>query len=218
MDTAKIEAGVRLILEGVGEDPEREGLLDTPARVARMYEEVLGGLEEDPARHFDVTFDEGHEEIVLVGDIPFYSMCEHHLAPFFGKAHVAYVPGKDGRICGISKLARLVDGFAKRPQVQERLTGQIADTLVEALHPAGVIVVLEAEHMCMSMRGVKKPGAKTTTRAVRGCFETDADARSEALSLIFRHYSDARFAAGEHEASTRASLSGRKRVEGFRPH
>ena len=187
MDTAKIEAGVRLILEGVGEDPEREGLLDTPARVARMYEEVLGGLEEDPSRHFDVTFDEGHEEIVLVGDIPFYSMCEHHLAPFFGKAHVAYVPGKDGRICGISKLARLVDGFAKRPQVQERLTGQIADTLVEALHPAGVIVVLEAEHMCMSMRGVKKPGAKTTTQAVRGCFETDADARSEALSLIFRH-------------------------------
>ena len=170
MDTAKIEAGVRLILEGVGEDPEREGLRETPARVARMYEEVLGGL-----------------EIVLVGDIPFFSMCEHHLAPFFGKAHVAYIPGEDGRICGISKLARLVDGFAKRPQVQERLTGQIADTLVEALHPAGVIVVLEAEHMCMSMRGVKKPGAKTTTRAVRGCFETDADARSEALSLIFRH-------------------------------
>ena len=175
MDTAKIEAGVRLILEGIGEDPEREGLRETPARVARMYEEVLGGLEEDPSRHFDVTFDEGHEEIVLVGDIPFFSMCEHHLAPFFGKAHVAYIPGEDGRICGISKLARLVDGFAKRPQVQERLTGQIADTLVEA------------EHMCMSMRGVKKPGAKTTTRAVRGCFETDADARSEALSLIFRH-------------------------------
>ena len=187
MDTAKIEAGVRLILEGIGEDPEREGLRETPARVARMYEEVLGGLEEDPSRHFDVTFDEGHEEIVLVGDIPFFSMCEHHLAPFFGKAHVAYIPGADGRICGISKLARLVDGFAKRPQVQERLTGQIADTLVEALHPAGVIVVLEAEHMCMSMRGVKKPGAKTTTRAVRGCFETDADARSEALSLNFRH-------------------------------
>lgn len=186
MDTAKIEAGVRLILEGVGEDPEREGLRETPARVARMYEEVLGGLEEDPSRHFDVTFDEGHEEIVLVGDIPFFSMCEHHLAPFFGKAHVAYIPGADGRICGISKLARLVDGFAKRPQVQERLTGQIADTLVEALHPAGVIVVLEAEHLCMSMRGVKKPGAKTTTRAVRGCFETDPSARAEALSLIFR--------------------------------
>ncbi len=187
MDRNKIEEGVRLILEGVGEDPNREGLLETPARVARMYEEVLGGLEEDPARHFEVTFDEGHEEIVLVGDIPFYSMCEHHLAPFFGKAHVAYVPGADGRICGISKLARLVDGFAKRPQVQERLTGQVADTLMEALHPAGVIVVLEAEHMCMSMRGVKKPGSKTTTRAVRGCFETDPAARAEALSLIFRH-------------------------------
>ena len=180
MDTAKIEAGVRLILEGIGEDPNREGLLETPARVARMYEEVLGGLEEDPSRHFDVTFDEGHSEIVLVGDIPFYSMCEHHLAPFFGRAHVAYIPGEDGRICGISKLARLVDGFAKRPQVQ------IADTLVEALNPAGVIVVIEAEHLCMSMRGVKKPGAKTTTRAVRGCFATDADARSEALALIFR--------------------------------
>ena len=187
MDRNKIEEGVRLILEGVGEDPNREGLLETPARVARMYEEVLGGLEEDPARHFEVTFDEGHEEIVLVGDIPFYSMCEHHLAPFFGKAHVAYVPGADGRICGISKLARLVDGFAKRPQVQERLTGQVADTLMEALHPAGVIVVMEAEHMCMSMRGVKKPGSKTTTRAVRGCFETDPAARAEALSLIFRH-------------------------------
>ncbi|MEC4273633.1 GTP cyclohydrolase I FolE [Adlercreutzia sp. R25] len=186
MDRNKIEEGVRLILEGVGEDPNREGLLETPARVARMYEEVLGGLEEDPARHFDVTFDEGHEEIVLVGDIPFYSMCEHHLAPFFGKAHVAYVPGADGRICGISKLARLVDGFAKRPQVQERLTGQVADTLMEALQPAGAIVVLEAEHMCMSMRGVKKPGSKTTTRAVRGCFETDPAARAEALSLIFR--------------------------------
>ena len=147
MDTAKIEAGVRLILEGVGEDPEREGLRETPARVARMYEEVLGGLEEDPSRHFDVTFDEGHEEIVLVGDIPFFSMCEHHLAPFFGKAHVAYNPGEDGRICGISKLARLVDGFAKRPQVQERLTGQIADTLVEALHPATATAIIAAVNM-----------------------------------------------------------------------
>lgn len=125
MDTAKIEAGVRLILEGVGEDPSARGCGRRPARVARMYEEVLGGLEEDPSRHFDVTFDEGHEEIVLVGDIPFFSMCEHHLAPFFGKAHVAYIPGEDGRICGISKLARLVDGFAKRPQVQERLTGRL---------------------------------------------------------------------------------------------
>ena len=188
MDTAKIEAGVRLILEGIGEDPEREGLRETPARVASMYEEVLGGLEEDPSRHFDVTFDEGHEEIVLVGDIPFFSMCEHHLAPFFGKAHVAYIP--DGYITGLSKVARVVECFARRLQVQERLTVQIRDCIHEALHPlhtAGVIVVLEAEHMCMSMRGVKKPGAKTTTRAVRGCFETDADARSEALSLIFRH-------------------------------
>lgn len=186
MDTAKIEAGVRLILEGIGEDPEREGLRETPARVARMYEEVLGGLEEDPSRHFDVTFDEGHEEIVLVGDIPFFSMCEHHLAPFFGKAHVAYIPGEDGRICGISKLARLVDGFAKRPQVQERLTAQVADTLIAELNPQGVIVVIEAEHLCMSMRGVKKPGAKTITSAVRGAFEKSQATRAEALSLILR--------------------------------
>lgn len=186
MDRQKIEEGVRLILEGVGEDPSREGLLDTPARVARMYEEVFAGLNANPARHFEVTFDEGHEEIVLVGDIPFFSMCEHHLAPFFGKAHVAYIPGADGRICGISKLARLVDDYAKRPQVQERLTDQIADTLMEALKPAGVMVVLEAEHMCMSMRGVKKPGSLTTTRAARGLFVTDDAARAEALSLIFR--------------------------------
>lgn len=147
MDNAKIEQGVRLILEGIGEDPDREGLLDTPARVARMYEEVFAGLTEDPARHFEVTFDEHHEEMVLVKDIPFYSMCEHHLVPFFGKAHVAYIPASDGRICGLSKLARLVEAFAKRPQVQERLTNQIADTLIEQLDPQGVIVVLEAEHM-----------------------------------------------------------------------
>ena len=169
MDAAKIEAGVRLILEGVGEDPEREGLRETPARVARMYEEVFAGLEQDPA----------------VRDIPFYSMCEHHLVPFFGKAHVAYIPAADGRICGLSKLARLVDVFAKRPQVQERLTSQIADTLIEQLHPQGVIVVLEAEHLCMSMRGVKKAGAKTTTSAVRGAFERSQATRAEALSLIF---------------------------------
>ena len=187
MDTRKIEEGVRLILEGVGEDPDREGLRETPARVARMYEEAFAGLAQDPAVHFEKTFDEHCNEMVLVRDISFYSMCEHHLVPFFGKAHIGYIPAADGRVCGLSKRARLVEVFAKRPQVQERLTGQIADTLVEALHPAGVIVVLEAEHMCMSMRGVKKPGAKTTTRAVRGCFETDADARSEALSLIFRH-------------------------------
>ena len=186
MDNAKIEQGVRLILEGIGEDPDREGLLDTPARVARMYEEVFAGLTEDPARHFEVTFDEHHEEMVLVKDIPFYSMCEHHLVPFFGKAHVAYIPASDGRICGLSKLARLVEAFAKRPQVQERLTNQIADTLIEQLDPQGVIVVLEAEHMCMSMRGVKKPGSQTVTSAVRGVFEKSASTRAEALSLILR--------------------------------
>lgn len=186
MDAAKIEEGVRLILEGIGEDPRREGLLETPARVARMYEEVFAGLTEDPARHFEVTFDEHHEEMVLVRDISFYSMCEHHLVPFFGKAHVAYIPAADGRICGLSKLARLVEAFAKRPQVQERLTSQIADTLIEQLHPQGVIVVLEAEHMCMSMRGVKKPGSKTVTSAVRGAFERSQATRAEAMSLIFR--------------------------------
>lgn len=186
MDKAKIEEGVRLILEGIGEDPAREGLLETPARVARMYEEVFAGLTEDPARHFETTFDEHHEEMVLVRDIPFYSMCEHHLVPFFGKAHVAYIPAADGRICGLSKLARLVEAFAKRPQVQERLTAQVADTLIVELNPQGVIVVIEAEHLCMSMRGVKKPGAKTITSAVRGAFEKSQATRAEALSLILR--------------------------------
>lgn len=186
MDLAKIEQGVRLILEGVGEDPEREGLLKTPERVARMYEECFAGLYEDPSVHFETTFDEHHEELVIVRDIPFYSMCEHHLAPFFGKAHVAYVPAKTGRICGISKLARLVDVYARRPQVQERLTSQVADTLVEQLNPQGVIVIMEAEHLCMSMRGVKKPGSKTTTSAVRGIFESSerAATRAEALLLL----------------------------------
>ena len=188
MDTEKIEQGVRLILEGIGEDPNREGLLKTPDRVAKMYQEIFAGMSENPAEHFEVTFDEGHEEMVLVRDIPFYSMCEHHLAPFFGMAHVAYVPAVDGRICGLSKLARLVDTFAKRPQVQERLTSQIADTLIEQLHPQGVIVVLEAEHMCMSMRGVKKPGSSTTTSAVRGIFKKSQATRSEALSLIFARH------------------------------
>lgn len=188
MDTEKIEQGVRLILEGIGENPNREGLQKTPDRVAKMYQEIFAGISEDPAEHFEVTFDEGHEEMVLVRDIPFYSMCEHHLAPFFGMAHVAYVPAVDGRICGLSKLARLVDTFAKRPQVQERLTSQIADTLIEQLHPQGVIVVLEAEHMCMSMRGVKKPGSSTTTSAVRGIFKKSQATRSEALSLIFARH------------------------------
>lgn len=185
MDMEKIQEGVRLILEGVGEDPEREGLKKTPARVAKMYAECFAGLYENPAEFFETTFDEHHEEMVLVRDIPFYSMCEHHLAPFFGKAHVAYIPAKDGHICGLSKLARLVDTFAKRPQVQERLTSQVADTLIEQLHPQGVIVAIEAEHLCMSMRGIKKPGSRTTTSAVRGIFQRNQATRAEALSLIF---------------------------------
>lgn len=185
MDTKKIEEGVRLILEGIGEDPSREGLIKTPERVGKMYEEIFSGLAEDAAEHFATTFDEHHGEMILVRDIPFYSMCEHHLSPFFGMAHVAYIPAADGRICGLSKLVRLVDVFAKRPQVQERLTSQVADTLIEHLNPQGVIVVMEAEHMCMSMRGVKKPGTRTTTSAVRGAFKRSQATRAEALSLIF---------------------------------
>ena len=184
MDRDKIEAGVRLILEGVGEDTAREGLVDTPRRVADMYGEIFAGLDQDAAEHLCVTFDEGHQEMVLVRDIPLYSVCEHHLVPFMGRAHVAYIPGESGRICGLSKLARVVDVFAKRPQVQERLTSQIADTIVAHLNPAGVVVVIEAEHLCMSMRGVKKPGAITTTSAVRGVFRTKAATRAEAMSLI----------------------------------
>jgi len=184
MDSEKIEAGVRLILEGVGEDLTREGLLETPRRVAAMYEEIFAGLSQDAGSHLCVTFGEGHQEMVLVRDIPLYSVCEHHLLPFVGKAHVAYIPGVDGRICGLSKLARVVDVFAKRPQVQERLTSQIAETIVEHLKPQGVIVVIEAEHLCMSMRGVEKPGAITTTSAVRGIFRTNAPTRAEAMSLI----------------------------------
>jgi GTP cyclohydrolase I len=185
VDREKIEAGVRLILEGVGEDPERPGLKDTPARVARMYEEVFAGLTQDPDEHFQKMFDEGHQEMVIVKDIPFYSMCEHHLVPFFGKAHVAYIPNASGQVCGISKLARLVDVYARRPQVQERLTAQIADTLIREINPTGALVVVEAEHMCMTMRGVKKPGSLTTTSAVRGNFKSSDVTRNEALSLIF---------------------------------
>ncbi len=184
MDHEKIEAGVRLILEGIGEDVNREGLDQTPARVARMYEEICAGLDIDPAEYFETTFDEGQRDMVLVKDIPFYSICEHHLVPFFGKAHVAYIPAADGRICGISKLARLVEAFARRPQVQERLTTQIAECLTKQLAPQGVMVVMQAEHLCMSMRGVKKPGSKTVTSAVRGVFERNAATRSEALSLM----------------------------------
>ncbi|MEH7546141.1 GTP cyclohydrolase I [Neobacillus bataviensis] len=183
VNRAQIEEAVRLILEAIGEDPNREGLLDTPKRVAKMYEEVFSGLNEDPKQHFETIFSEDHEELVLVKDIPFYSMCEHHLVPFFGKAHVAYIP-QNGRVTGLSKLARAVEAVAKRPQLQERITSTIADSMMEKLDPRGVMVVVEAEHMCMTMRGVKKPGSKTVTTAVRGVLADDAVARSEVLSLI----------------------------------
>ncbi|MEH7415165.1 GTP cyclohydrolase I FolE [Neobacillus drentensis] len=183
VNRAQIEEAVRLILEAIGEDPNREGLLDTPKRVAKMYEEVFSGLNEDPKQHFETIFSEDHEELVLVKDIPFYSMCEHHLVPFFGKAHVAYIP-QNGRVTGLSKLARAVEAVAKRPQLQERITSTIADSMMEKLDPRGVMIVVEAEHMCMTMRGVKKPGSKTVTTAVRGILADDAVARSEVLSLI----------------------------------
>jgi GTP cyclohydrolase I len=184
VDIGRIEKAVREILEAIGEDPDRDGLQRTPGRVARMYAEIFRGLGEDPAQHLSVTFEADHDEMVLVRDIPLYGICEHHLVPFAGRAHVAYIPGPDGRITGLSKIARLVEGFARRPQIQERLTTQIADALVEALKPDGVLVMIEAEHLCMSMRGVKKPGALTVTSAVRGLFKTNAATRSEAMSLI----------------------------------
>ncbi len=184
VDKTRIEHAVREILEAVGEDPDRDGLVRTPERVASMYEEIFGGLHDDPSRHLTVTFEAEHDEMVMVRDIPLFSVCEHHLVPFAGRAHVAYIPGEDGRITGLSKIARLVEGFARRPQVQERLTTQVADALVEVLQPSGVLVMIEAEHLCMSMRGVKKPGALTITSAVRGLFKTNAATRSEALALI----------------------------------
>lgn len=184
IDLDRIEAAVREILIAIGDDPDRDGLLRTPRRVAEMYAEVFGGLREDPARHLVTTFEANHDEMVLVRDIPIYSLCEHHLVPFHGRAHVAYIPGVDGRITGLSKLARLVDGFAKRPQVQERLTTQVADAMVEALKPRGVLVLVEAEHLCMSMRGVRKPGALTVTSAVRGIFKENAATRAEVMSLL----------------------------------
>ncbi len=184
IDLGRIEKAVREILEAIGEDPERDGLQRTPGRVARMYAEIFRGLHEDPAEHLTVTFEADHDEMVLVRDIPLYGACEHHLVPFAGRAHVAYIPGPDGRITGLSKIARLVEGFARRPQVQERLTTQIADALVEVLRPDGALVMIEAEHLCMSMRGVKKPGALTVTSAVRGLFKTNAATRAEAMSLI----------------------------------
>jgi GTP cyclohydrolase IA len=184
VDTARIERAVREILEAIGEDPDRDGLVRTPERVAGMYAEIFAGLHENPGEQITVTFEADHDEMVMVRDIPLFSSCEHHLIPFAGRAHVAYIPGPDGRIAGLSKIARVVEGFAKRPQVQERLTTQIADALVNALEPEGVLVMIEAEHLCMSMRGVKKPGALTVTSAVRGLFKTNPATRAEAMSLI----------------------------------
>lgn len=184
IDTGRIEKAVREIIEALGEDPLREGLAETPERVARFYEEVFGGIQTDPGEVIDAFFGEEHyQEIVMVREIPFYSMCEHHFVPFHGQAHVAYMP--QGRVTGLSKLARLVEGFARRPQMQERLTAQVADCLNDRLDPLGVLVVIEAEHLCMSMRGVKKPGAVTVTSAVRGIMESNPATRSEAMSLLF---------------------------------
>jgi GTP cyclohydrolase I len=187
IDNERIERAVREILIAVGEDPDRDGLLDTPARVARTYAEQFAGLRQAPEDVLTTVFESEHDEIVLVRDIEMYSTCEHHLVPFFGKAHIGYIPNEKGKITGLSKLARLVDVYARRPQVQERMTYQIADAVMRILEPRGVIVVLEAEHLCMSMRGVRKPGAKTVTSAVRGTFRENARTRAEAMSLVFGH-------------------------------
>ena len=184
VDTKRIEAAVLEILAAVGEDPGRDGLVKTPERVARMYEELFVGLAENPADHLEVTFAADHDEMVMVRDIPFASLCEHHMVPFMGVAHVAYIPGEDGRITGLSKLARLVDGFARRLQVQERMTSQIADAIETALDPKGVLVVVDAEHLCMSMRGVKKSGTSTVTSAVRGLFRSDTSTLMEAMQFV----------------------------------
>jgi GTP cyclohydrolase I len=184
IDSARAEAAVRELLIAVGEDPDRPGLRDTPARVARAYAETFAGIWQDPAQILSTVFDEDHDELVLVKDIPMYSTCEHHLVPFHGAAHVGYIPGPDGRVTGLSKLARLVDVYARRPQVQERMTRQIADALDEHLKPRGVIVVIEAEHLCMGMRGIRKPGSTTVTSAVRGMFRDNPATRAEAMSLV----------------------------------
>ena len=183
-DHERAEAAVRELLIAVGEDPDREGLVETPARVARAYAEVFAGLHEDPKVHLEKSFSENHRELVLVRDIPIYSTCEHHLVPFYGVAHIGYIPGPDGKVTGLSKLARVADMYAKRPQVQERLTAQIADAIVEKLDASAVIVVIECEHLCMAMRGIRKPGATTTTSAVRGGFQNNAASRAEVMSLI----------------------------------
>lgn len=183
MDRERIENAVREILLAVGEDPEREGLLETPARVARMYEEVFSGLESDPEQFLKIFTEQKNDEMVVVRDIPLYSMCEHHLLPFVGKAHIVYIP-KEGKVIGLSKLARIVDCFARRPQIQERLTSQIADFLMDRLEPQGVAVLIEAEHLCMTMRGARAAGAKTKTSALRGVMKSDARTRAEAMSLL----------------------------------
>jgi len=183
-DQGRAEKAVRELLLACGENPDRDGLQDTPARVARAYQEMFAGLYTDPDSVLERTFDEAHEELVLVTDIPLYSVCEHHLLPFHGVAHVGYIPNAHGKVTGLSKISRLVDLYAKRPQVQERLTSQIADALNRKLRPRGVIVVIDAEHLCMSMRGIRKPGARTTTSAVRGLLQTSASSRAEALDLI----------------------------------
>ncbi len=183
MNLKKIEKAVKMILEAVGENVKRAGIRETPARVARMYAELFSGVSKDPKKELSVFHEEDHEEMIMVKNIPFYSMCEHHLVPFVGKAHVVYIPTK-GRVTGLSKLVRVIETFAKRPQVQERLTSQIADCLMEGLRPRGVFVIIEAEHLCMSMRGVKKPGSITVTSAVRGVFHRNLTTRNEALQLI----------------------------------
>lgn len=188
MDLPRIEKAVREILLAVGENPDRDGLVETPARVARMYQEVFWGLHRDISKDIKVFNESGNDEMILIGDIPFYSMCEHHLLPFFGKAHVVYIP-RDGRILGLSKVARIVDTLSRKPQLQERLTSEIADTILSAVNPLSVCVVIEAEHLCMTMRGIRKPGSKTVTSAMRGGCRTDAKTRAEALSLINRPHS-----------------------------
>ena len=184
MDQPRIAAAIREILLAIGDDPDREGLRDSPMRVARAYAAIFAGLHREPADVLTTVFDEHHEELVVVKDIPLYSICEHHLVPWHGVAHVGYIPNAEGQITGLSKLARLVDLYAKRPQVQERLTSQVADALMKALSPRGVVVVVEAEHLCMSMRGVRKPGARTLTSAVRGSLQTSSATRAEAMGLI----------------------------------
>jgi len=184
VDQPRVERAVRELLFAIGEDPDREGLKQTPSRVARSYAEIFGGLHVEPDEVLQTTFDENHDELVLVKDIPLYSTCEHHLVTWHGVAAVGYIPGPDGRITGLSKLARVVDLYARRPQVQERLTSQVADAVMRRLEPRGVIVVVEAEHLCMAMRGVRKPGARTMTSAVRGIFKDDPRTRAEALSLV----------------------------------